>query len=406
LQKLAASALRHDNNWYANNGGHPGWVFYNEALGPTTTTYFPTDSSDIYSANNSYELTQQESDGNLVIYENFSRHPLWARPGVLKANAYTAMQDDGNLVTYSLYEGPGTGSGDALWASGTNGNGLSYAALQDDGNLVIIKSPNFTSNLIDGRGAFGGPVTWSAFSGPNSPIASINPNSTNGGFCMDIPEGKISSGGGDGVEIWTCHDGSNQVFVVDRDGTIRALGRCVTSHGANQYLTMEVCDGRSYQHWDAQPSGAIYLHDTPNLCIDTPNSNFTNSQRLQTYSCNQTVAQHWVIPRIESVGGSKCLSGANTNFDNGNPTILLTCNGEVTQQWYTTGWWHSAGNIMTASFHAAISTKNNKCLDVHGANFVNGQQTGILGLQWHRSPGLDLVFRPNHPPRREYPALY
>jgi len=175
LQKLAASALRHDNNWYANNGGHPGWVFYNEALGPTTTTYFPTDSSDIYSANNSYELTQQESDGNLVIYENFSRHPLWARPGVLKANAYTAMQDDGNLVTYSLYEGPGTGSGDALWASGTNGNGLSYAALQDDGNLVIIKSPNFTSNLIDGRGAFGGPVTWSAFSGPNSPIASINP---------------------------------------------------------------------------------------------------------------------------------------------------------------------------------------------------------------------------------------
>jgi hypothetical protein len=46
-----------------------------------------------------------------------------------------------------------------------------------------------------------------------------------------------------GWKIWTCHDGPNQVFVVDSDGTIRALGRCVTSHGANQYLTMEMCDG-------------------------------------------------------------------------------------------------------------------------------------------------------------------
>ena len=44
LQKLVASALRHDNNWYAQNGGHAGWVLYNEALNPTTTTYSPSDS--------------------------------------------------------------------------------------------------------------------------------------------------------------------------------------------------------------------------------------------------------------------------------------------------------------------------------------------------------------------------
>ena len=376
LNGLIGDALKWDNNFYSQQVEPWGGLF-NRSLNSSDSR---DGTNSLPAANHHYELVQQPSDGNLVVYETYEPspygvvpHALWARPGALSPNAYTAMQDDGNLVTYSHYSGPGTGTGNALWASGTDGKGPSYAAMQDDGNLVIVQSPNLTGSL-DGSGTFGGPVTWRAFSGPNSPIASINPNSTNGGFCMDIPEGKISSGGGDAVEIWTCHDGPNQVFVVDWDGTIRALAHCVTSHGANQYLTMEWCDGRSYQHWDAQPSGAIYLHDYPNLCIDTPSSHFTNGQRLQTYSCNQTVAQHWVIPRIESVGGSKCLSGANTNFDDGNPTVLKQCNGEVTQQWYTTGWWHSAGNITTASFHAAISTKNNKCLDVNHGNYVNGLQ--------------------------------
>jgi hypothetical protein len=44
--------------------------------------------------------------------------------------ARATMQADGNLVLYSP-------SGDAVWASGTDGNSGASVVLQDDRNLVI-----------------------------------------------------------------------------------------------------------------------------------------------------------------------------------------------------------------------------------------------------------------------------
>ncbi|MFC5724197.1 hypothetical protein ACFP1Z_28970 [Streptomyces gamaensis] len=69
-----------------------------------------------------------QSDGNLVIYDEFGK-ALWASNTV--GQGWTArFQEDGNFVVY-------TRSGHAVWASGTAGHPGSRLAVQDDGNVVI-----------------------------------------------------------------------------------------------------------------------------------------------------------------------------------------------------------------------------------------------------------------------------
>ncbi|MBT2385481.1 hypothetical protein [Streptomyces sp. ISL-11] len=69
-----------------------------------------------------------QSDGNLVIYDEFGR-ARWASHTV--GQGWTAQfQTDGNFVVY-------TRSGRAVWNSRTAGHPGSRLAVQDDGNVVI-----------------------------------------------------------------------------------------------------------------------------------------------------------------------------------------------------------------------------------------------------------------------------
>ncbi|MCD9140644.1 lectin [Streptomyces albireticuli] len=69
-----------------------------------------------------------QSDGNLVVYDEFNR-ARWASRTV--GQGWTAQfQTDGNFVVY-------TRSGRAVWDSKTAGHPGSRLAVQDDGNVVI-----------------------------------------------------------------------------------------------------------------------------------------------------------------------------------------------------------------------------------------------------------------------------
>ncbi|WP_282795430.1 hypothetical protein [Streptomyces sp. CC224B] len=69
-----------------------------------------------------------QSDGNLVVYDEFNR-ARWASRTVNQGWT-TRFQEDGNLVVY-------TRSGRPVWASGTAGHPGSRLVVQDDGNVVI-----------------------------------------------------------------------------------------------------------------------------------------------------------------------------------------------------------------------------------------------------------------------------
>ncbi|MBD0746770.1 hypothetical protein [Streptomyces sp. CBMA152] len=69
-----------------------------------------------------------QSDGNLVIYDEFNR-ARWASNTV--GQGWTArFQTDGNFVVYTRSNRP-------VWASNTDGRPGSRLAVQDDGNVVI-----------------------------------------------------------------------------------------------------------------------------------------------------------------------------------------------------------------------------------------------------------------------------
>lgn len=88
----------------------------------------------ISSQNGNYTLTYQD-DGNLVLYRNFDKRPLWASNTGGKPDEVCIMQGDGNLVIY----GP---DGEAFWSTATHGHPGSRLVVQDDGDVVIYNTNN------------------------------------------------------------------------------------------------------------------------------------------------------------------------------------------------------------------------------------------------------------------------
>jgi hypothetical protein len=75
----------------------------------------------------------QQTDGNLVLYNNYRRQALWHTGTYNRAVKWTTMQGDGNFVMYNP-------SNQAIWASGTNGRGGTKLVMQNDANAVIYRS--------------------------------------------------------------------------------------------------------------------------------------------------------------------------------------------------------------------------------------------------------------------------
>ncbi|MEV6400028.1 hypothetical protein AB0M39_35440 [Streptomyces sp. NPDC051907] len=94
----------------------------------TQVRYAPFTLSHNQSVSSDTARLVMQSDGNLVIYDEFNR-ARWASNTV--GQGWTArFQTDGNFVVY-------TRSNRAVWASNTAGRPGSRLAIQDDGNVVI-----------------------------------------------------------------------------------------------------------------------------------------------------------------------------------------------------------------------------------------------------------------------------
>ncbi len=92
-----------------------------------TDEMFPGDF--LESTNGDYRLYFQ-ADGNLVLRDTSTSDALWASGTAGDGGTEVDLQDDGNLVIY-------TDSGDPVWASDTAGSGANELLLEDDGALVL-----------------------------------------------------------------------------------------------------------------------------------------------------------------------------------------------------------------------------------------------------------------------------
>jgi hypothetical protein len=86
----------------------------------------------LVSANLRYRLAFQ-GDGNLVLYDDQERKPLWASNTGGISPGEAAMQGDGNAVVYDA-------QGKPHWSTGTVGNANAYLLVQNDGNLVAYSA--------------------------------------------------------------------------------------------------------------------------------------------------------------------------------------------------------------------------------------------------------------------------
>lgn len=79
-----------------------------------------------------YSLTQQ-TDGNLVLYENSTGRATWhANSGTGRGN-FTVLQSDGNFAVY-------TDGGDAVWAAGSNRDNFDgVLVVKDDGGIYVAQ---------------------------------------------------------------------------------------------------------------------------------------------------------------------------------------------------------------------------------------------------------------------------
>ncbi len=82
------------------------------------------------SSNGDYRLYFQGSDGNLVLRDTSTGDALWASGTAGDGGSEVNLQGDGNLVMY-------TDGGESVWASHTAGSGADELVLEDDGALVL-----------------------------------------------------------------------------------------------------------------------------------------------------------------------------------------------------------------------------------------------------------------------------
>jgi hypothetical protein len=106
-----------------------------------------------------------------------------------------------------------------------------------------------------------------------------------------------------------------------------------------------------------------------NKCVDLPNANTTNGNRLQLWDCNGTNAQRWLFMSdgtIRSgVNTNKCIDLPGWNTADGTPIQIYDCNGGSNQQW--------------TAINNTIQGFGGECIDDPGAVTTDGTKLQYWG---------------------------
>ncbi|KAJ7334733.1 ricin B lectin domain-containing protein [Mycena albidolilacea] len=211
---------------------------------------------------------------------------------------------------------------------------------------------------------------WTCSGGPNQQWV----NTLDGTFqwsgtdkCIDLSDGKITDG--NQLQLYTCSstntnqkwgsapnpdNGGPQIILggntTNQAEPIRGQPFCVgaASNADGAAVVLLGCGisnaGPNFPNgnynWTAPfapLTGTIKTFD--NKCLDVPNGNNANGQKLQIWTCadgntNQQFTIHANPNTIEWKGTGKCLDLTNGNSTIGNPIQLWDCNGaNINQEW-------------------------------------------------------------------------
>jgi hypothetical protein len=151
---------------------------------------------------------------------------------------------------------------------------------------------------------------------PSEIRSTVSPNR-----CLDADLGTIG-GNGTKVQLWDCLGGSNQQWLVKRDGTIvnAQSGRCLDADlnsigGNGTKVQLWDCWGGKNQNWSAKGEGEGFprtdIHNSQSwTCLDADLGTIGgNGTKVQLWDCLGGQNQQWEnsYAVISNVQGARCL---------------------------------------------------------------------------------------------------
>jgi hypothetical protein len=126
-------------------------------------------------------------------------------------------------------------------------------------------------------------------------------------------------------------------------------------------------------------TGDMIVSNWHNKCIDVPNWNFNDGQRLVVWDCHGGTNQRWeFVNGTLRTQNNKCMDVAWGSTANGAAIQIANCSGNPAQQFVLSG----AGDL--------VNPQANKCVDIAGWNPNNDAVlhlwdcTGGANQKWHR----------------------
>ncbi|WP_433367266.1 ricin-type beta-trefoil lectin domain protein [Actinoplanes sp. CA-142083] len=126
-------------------------------------------------------------------------------------------------------------------------------------------------------------------------------------------------------------------------------------------------------------SASSVISDWNGLCVDVPNSNFSDGVPLQMWGCNGSGAQKWTfVNGTLQTSNNKCMDVAWGSTANGAVIQIVGCSGNPAQQFVLS----AAGDL--------VNPQANKCVDIKdwngnwGAALQLWDCAGTANQKWHR----------------------
>ncbi|MFJ4206069.1 endo-1,4-beta-xylanase [Streptomyces sviceus] len=144
------------------------------------------------------------------------------------------------------------------------------------------KKPAYTAVL---NALNGGTSTPPADSGQIKGIGS--------GRCLDVPNSSTTDG--TQLQLWDCHNGTNQQWTYTAAGELRVYGnKCLDAAGTGSGTKVQIysCWGGDNQKWRLNSDGSI-VGTQSGLCLDAVAAGTANGTLIQLYSCSNGSNQRW-----------------------------------------------------------------------------------------------------------------
>ncbi|MFK4600340.1 endo-1,4-beta-xylanase [Streptomyces pristinaespiralis] len=113
------------------------------------------------------------------------------------------------------------------------------------------------------------------------------------GRCLDVPSASTTDG--TQVQLWDCHNGTNQQWTYTDAGELRVYGnKCLDAAGTGNGAKVQIysCWGGDNQKWRLNSDGSV-VGVQSGLCLDAVGGGTANGTLIQLYSCSNGSNQRW-----------------------------------------------------------------------------------------------------------------